>query len=99
MPLLFPWKHTPPYLWQLIHRSMDLRQRLLDVVNPVMQRNTYYAHPENLLLRMVIDDIRMLAAKQVEVARATRSAQPVRVFKVPKVDFPYKDYSTLIIID
>ena len=40
-------------------------------MNPLIQRNAYYAHPENLLLRMWIDDrkhIKMLAAKRVEVA-------------------------------
>ena len=67
-------------------------------MNPVIQRRAYYAHPEDLLLRMLIDDIRMLAAKRVEVARATRLAQPVRGVRVPKVDFPYKDYSTLILL-
>ena len=40
----------------------------------------------------------MLAAKEVEVARATRSAQPAREFKVPKVDFPYENCSTLILL-
>ena len=91
--------HGSMHLWQLIHRSRYLPQRLLDVVDPVIQRNAYYAHPENLLLRMLIDDrkhIRMLAAKRVEVARATRSAQPIRVFKVPKVDFHCEDCIDLI---
>ena len=38
----------------------------------------------------------MLAAKSAEVARATTSAQPVRVFKGPKVDFHCEDYIGLI---
>ena len=66
------------------------------MLNPEIQRNAYYTHPENVLLRMLIDDIRMLAAKRVEVAKATGSAQPAKVVKVPKVDFHCEDYSTLI---
>ena len=40
----------------------------------------------------------MLAAKLVEVAKATRSAEPARVLKVPKVDFRCEDFSTLILL-
>ena len=69
--LLFPRKHTPPDLWQLIHCSRYLPQRLLDVVSPVIQRNAYYAHPENLLLRILIDDLRMLAAKYTDDSNQT----------------------------
>ena len=91
--------HREMLLWQLIHRSRYLPQRLLDVVNPVIRRNAYSAHPENLLLRMLINDrkhIRMLTPKRVEVGRGTRSAQPVRVFIAPKVDFKCEDYIDLI---
>ena len=48
---------------------------------------------------MLIDDkkhIRMLAPKRVDIAKATRSVQPVRVFIVPKVDFQCEDCIDLI---
>ena len=69
------------------------------MVNLVIWRNAYSAHPKNLLLRVLIDDrkhIRMLAPKLVGIAKATRSVQPVRVFIVPKVDFQCEDYIDLI---
>ena len=68
---------------------------------PGIQRNGYYAHPENILLAMVHDknkDIRELGLRRVLKARKIEAehGKGVRLFKIPKINFDATAYYDLI---
>jgi len=55
-------------LFMMIKNSRYQTDELKAIVDPVIQRNSYFAHPENLLRSMMTDDrphIRELALRQI----------------------------------
>lgn len=85
------------HIWQTIHNSRYLSNELRSVIDPVIERNSYYAHPENLLLSMLLDErkeIRELAMRRILRARSEQYG--LRVFHVPKLNFAATDYIDLI---
>ena len=44
------------HVWQMIHFSRYLCDSLKAVLDPVIQRNAYFAHSDNLLLCMIADE-------------------------------------------
>ena len=59
----------PLHLFNMVRRSRYLRPELLEVVDKVIKRNAYFAHPENILLAMLADEnllIRELALRRIE---------------------------------
>ncbi len=44
------------HLFRTIQLSRYLSKELLDIIDPVIQRNGYFGHPENLLLAMISDE-------------------------------------------
>ena len=78
------------HVFQAIVKSRYLSKDLRDVVDPVIQRNGYFSHPENLLLSMLTDDrpiIRKLGLRRIMKARSQDKPGKVRVFKVPTLNF------------
>ena len=88
------------HLWLMIHKSRYLPQDLLDIIDPVIQRNAYFGHPENILLTMITDDqqhVRELGLRRTLSARSsTTTTSEVRVFEVPPLNFQAEDYIDLI---
>lgn len=75
------------HLWKPINSTRYLSNELLTIVNPVIIRNSYFAHPENLL-SMITDlrkHIRELAARRILKARQVNKNSVSRMFEVPKV--------------
>lgn len=76
-----------------------------DVVDRCIQQNTYYGHPENVILNMMVDErkhIRELAARKVKaarensVSRSSSSSGDIRKFAIPKLNFEASDYYELV---
>ncbi|KAK0060045.1 hypothetical protein Bpfe_010573 [Biomphalaria pfeifferi] len=44
------------HIWLTVHLSRSLPTEVKNIIDPVIQRNAYFAHPENLLIAMVTDD-------------------------------------------
>jgi hypothetical protein len=91
-------KDAARHLWKLIRLSRSLPDDVKTVIDPVIQRNAYAAHPENLMLSLLSDDrphVRELALRRVLKARAVRSPG-VRKFDIPALDFESDDYINLI---
>lgn len=94
-----PCKYGPKHLFHLIQASRYLPTKFKDTVNKVIQRNAFFAHPENVLLAMLADDrkyIRELALRRVLKSRVSRNDNQIRDFKVPKLNFAATDYTELI---
>ena len=70
------------------------------IVDPVIHRNAYFAHPENRLLAMMTDHrphIRELGLRRVMKARAADPSGQIRMFKVPaKLNFDVAEYFDMI---
>lgn len=102
-PMWFAIKNSPSckngakHLWQTIVRSRYLSDDLKAVVDPVIQRNAYFGHPENLLLSMITDErkyIRELGMRRI--LRARLEQYGIRQFHVPQLNFSAADYIDII---
>ena len=85
------------HLWQTILRSRHLSENLKAIVDPVIQRNAYFGHPENILLCMLGDDrkhIRELGMRRI--LRARSEVYGMRRFVVPLLNFNATDYYDII---
>ena len=73
--------------------------RIQSIVMPVIERNAYFIHPENLLLLMIGDEkpyIRELGWRRIKTARAMVSSPNVRHFNMPKLNPDCNNYSEII---
>ena len=87
------------HLFSIISRSRYLPEELKKVIDPVIDRNGYFAHSENLLIAMLGDDrkhIRELALRRILKCRSTKKNDDVRIFRTNKLNFNCEDYVDLI---
>ena len=90
-------KDGAKHLFETILRSRYLSDDLRGVIDPIIQRNGYFGHPENILLSMIADDrpaIRELGLRRILKARNRQHT--LRVFKLPTLNFNATDYIGLI---
>ncbi|GBN12351.1 hypothetical protein AVEN_86981-1, partial [Araneus ventricosus] len=83
------------HLWNVIKNSRFLSDDLKKVVDPVISRNTFMAHLENLLLRMLAVErqhMRELFVRRIIKARRSSSTVERRRFVVPKLNFKANQY-------
>ena len=67
------------------------------VVNPVLQRNAFFGHPENILLAMISDPrkhVRELGVRRI--LRARSESYGIRHFVTVSINFEAHDYIDLI---
>lgn len=106
MPVWFNIKQSkyftegPKHVFLAIKTSRYLSDDLLQVINPVIERNAFFAHPENVLLAMIADDrkpIRELGYRRIVKARQSASkGKTIRNFVPPKINFKATDYTEII---
>ncbi|GBN23324.1 hypothetical protein AVEN_212642-1 [Araneus ventricosus] len=88
------------HVWNIISRSRYLSQELKDVDNEVICRNSFFSHPESILLCMLKDErphSRELAARRIIKSRDSSSnIKLVRIFLPPKLNFEATDYTKII---
>ncbi|CAG9834995.1 unnamed protein product [Diabrotica balteata] len=88
----------PKHIFKSIQYSRCLSDKVKTVVVPVIQRNAFFAHLENLLLAMITDNrgfVKELGLRRIIKARK-ELRDKVRVFKVPKPNFNTTDYIEVI---
>lgn len=107
-PCFFHAKHNSSVLYgsvhlaELIKSSQFLPTKYQKVVNETIQRNAFFAHPENVLLAMINDDdmnVRRYAWTKIWEARQNDQLDNVgivRSFKIPKINFQCNNYTTMI---
>ena len=78
-------------LWETIKSCTYLSGENQKIVFKSIQNNAYFAHPENMLLSMLVDKrehIKKLALRRIINARSRKqSSKQVRMFQIPKIDF------------
>ena len=84
----------------MIQYSRYLSTELKIIVDPVIQRNSYFANSENLLIAMATDKrphIRQIVLRRVLAARSSNETDTTPItFKVPLLNFEAQDYPELI---
>jgi hypothetical protein len=83
-------------LWKMTHLTNYLPTKLKVVVQEVIQRNAFYAHPENILVSMLMDEERSiwhLALKRIIAAKKINEES--RKFTVPRINFKSDSYANL----
>lgn len=89
------------HLFSLIEACKLLPEKVKKIVYPVIQRNGFYAHPENILLSLLTDQekkYKELAVRRILKAR-TVTTTVIREFNIPTINFEAKHYSELIFWD
>lgn len=92
-------KDGAQHLWKTVKLSRYLSEDLKNIIDPVIQRNGYFAHPENILLAMISDErqhIRELGIRRILKARTQAKGKQVRLFNIPKINFNADDYYGLV---
>ena len=88
------------HLWNTIKLSRYLSSELKAVIDPVIQRNGFYGHPENIILSMISDKrphVRKLGLLRIMKARGMKSSTAgIRQFKIPVLNFESSDYIDMI---
>ena len=78
----------------------DLPAKVQDVVKPVIQTNAFFAHLENLLLSMVMDDrpqVRELGLRRILKSKTTSAkGKGISNFLVPTINFDANAYHDII---
>ena len=87
------------HLFGLVKRCKFLEAGTKEIVRPVIQRNAYFAHSENILLSMIVDDdpkLRKLAYCRIMKSRNCENSDVRRIFKVPEIKWDADAYYDLI---
>ena len=87
------------HLFNLIQRCRELDSETQSIVQPVIKNNSYFAHPECILLSMLTDpsaNIRKLAHARIRKARGSTTAVKKRKYQLPIVNFQASTYVDMI---
>ena len=79
-------KNRARHFHAIISRSRYLSTKFRNIFDPVIHRNAYFAHPENILLAIITDHrphIRELGLRRIMMAKAAKPNIRTRRFKVP----------------
>lgn len=85
-----------------LHRAVELLRELPEdlqqAVQPVLARNAYWAHPEQVLLAMAADSDRDTRERAVSLIRSARQQEThqIRPFQLPKLQFDAVSFPELI---
>lgn len=92
--------HGSRHIFKYIQRIRQLPVHIQNIIRPTIEHNSYYLHPENLLLAMISDPdptIRLQGYEKIRTARSNPSAR-IREFHVPKqeINFDCNVYTEII---
>lgn len=98
--MAFPqFTHGSRHLAEMIKRSRGLPIEAVQIINDTIERNGYFAHPENILIAMLDDhraNIREFAYLQIIAAKEMNENPDDRLFQIPKINFDCKSYEEMI---
>lgn len=89
----------PKHILKTIELTRNLGDDVCNIVRPVIQRNAFFCHPENILAAMIADnkdETRELGWRRIKKTRQKNKQKSVRCFKVPPINFDATDYTDLI---
>lgn len=79
------------HFFMMMKSTQALNNRITNITNKVLQRNSFFAHPENILLTMIYDNqrhVRELGWRRILKCRKLALAHKgIRCFTIPKIMF------------
>ena len=89
------------HVFETIKIIQNLRNDIKTIVLPCVQRNAYFAHPENVLLSMIHDEnvvMQKLGWRRILKVRENASKQKkmLRAFLIPRLNFNANSYTEMI---
>ncbi|GBM30494.1 hypothetical protein AVEN_156252-1 [Araneus ventricosus] len=90
----------PKLVYQSIQSSRYLPEDLLNIVDPVIERSGFFAHPKHLMLAMTQDNTKHI--RELELRRILKERQldqkrtTIRTFMPPKLNSKAQNYSEII---
>ncbi|GBM38235.1 hypothetical protein AVEN_199189-1 [Araneus ventricosus] len=94
------FRNKPEHVFEVIKSSRFLPENLLKVIDPVTQRNAFFAHPGNVLLSMIVDKrdhIKELDFRRIiKAINLASKRMSIRSFQPPKINFPATHYIVMI---
>ena len=86
--------------FRILRSTQKLSDKTRNVVNKVLQRNAFCAHPEHILIAMIHEPeqcARVLGWRRIFKARVSPShSTRQRIFKIPKLRFNFERYFEMI---
>lgn len=98
------WYHGPKHLFELVQRTRTHANEVFPTVKKYVTYNSFFAHPENMLLAMIADrdkNIRRIGYSKIIDCRKTRT-EGLRTFAKPtkkQLNFHSDAYHELLIWD
>lgn len=93
-------KFGPVHMFKVVQTTRQLPDSVRKIIDPVIQRNAFFCHPENMLISMAVDErvhVRQLAFRRLLKARKQEpKGKSVRTFQPPTINFAASDYIELI---
>uniref|UniRef100_A0A146M9D2 Uncharacterized protein n=1 Tax=Lygus hesperus TaxID=30085 RepID=A0A146M9D2_LYGHE len=83
------------HLFGMIEKCSFLPKKYREIVHEVLQRNAFFAHPENIILAMLHNErqeIRQMGVRKVLEARNAGQKEEIRKFENPRLNFRANDY-------
>lgn len=88
------------HFFEMMRLSQTLPKRCKTIINKVLHRNAFFAHPENILISMIHDKeqhVRELGWRRIIKARSKQSPEgEVRSFAVPELIYDSQNYYGMI---
>ena len=88
------------HIHYFIKLTRYLDKKYQSIINPVIARNAYFAHPENVILSMISDSRRNVGQEAIEkILQAWRDNSDntaVHIFRVPDINFQANDYTDMV---
>ena len=102
-PVWFRVKAKPQFWCGAVHQFYMMTlvrsqsESIQNVVRPVIQRNAYFAHAENVLVAMLADTEKLVRDVAVDkILTARKRSVEVRAFRVPKLNWDCQTYTDMI---
>lgn len=92
------FRHGPEHILLAIKLYKLLPINIQNIIKPIMNKNTYFAHSENLLLSMLCNDddlIRNAAVNRIQKVRSDDN-DSLRIFHSPSINFDAHTIEQLI---
>ena len=90
-------KDGAKHIFQLLSRSRHLSIDLKEIVDPVVQRKSFFVHPENILIAMTTDESDIeLGLRRILKARHISTARSAQQFRLPTLNFASANYTEMI---
>ena len=95
-----PWlRHCPMHVFKTISKCQKLPSKVRDIVTPVVEPNSYGAHPKSVLYAMISSinkNHKDLAWRRILRCREEKGSSCIRSFRVPKLNVNACGYVEII---